>query len=344
MTPAKWERLRLGDFAPLQYGKSLPERRRANGPVPVFGSNGPVGVHDTALVTGPMTVIGRKGSVGRVHYASGGGWPIDTTFYVADDPKRDPYFTFALLSTLGLDQMNADSAVPGLNRNQAHDLLVMVPPLPLQRRIAAVLGALDDLIETNERLIDGGWSVMKNAYEKYATGADRLPMSEVLNLKYGKSLPSRCREAGPYPVVGSGGVVGSHSHGLVCGPGIVVGRKGSIGRLTWVDVDFFPIDTTFFVETELPFAYAFFMLSQLPLAQMNTDSAVPGLNRANALAQLVAVPGPAELDRFQRLSEPLIEMSRALTGEVDSLRTARSELLPLLMSGRVSPGEVDMGV
>ncbi len=340
-----WVQKPLPEVISLKRGYDLPTQRRRKGSIPVVGSFGITGSHDVAKERGPGVTIGRSGaSMGTTTYVERDYWPLNTALFVTDFKDNDPEWVFWALKATDFSSYNSGSAQPSLNRNLLGTIQLVVPPLPVQRRIAAVLGALDDLIETNERLVDSVWDLMKHAYEKYATDAARVPMSEVLDLKYGKSLPSKSREPGPYPVVGSGGVVGSHSHALVCGPGIVVGRKGSIGRLTWVDVDYFPIDTTFFVETELPSVYAYFMLSQLPLAQMNTDSAVPGLNRANALAQLVAVPGPAELDRFQRLTEPLIELRSALTGEVDSLRTARDELLPLLLSGRVSPGEVDLGV
>jgi len=149
----EWQETTIGDFAPFTYGKGLPESQRdSSGNKPVFGSNGIVGYHNRALTAGPTVVIGRKGTAGAVHYSFEACWPIDTTFYIVDD---DPYvlrFKYYLLKSLKLEHMNADSAVPGLNREAAHALKVVVPPLPEQRAIAAVLGALDDKIELNRRM------------------------------------------------------------------------------------------------------------------------------------------------------------------------------------------------
>lgn len=143
----------LGAFAPFSYGKGLPERdRNQDGQVPVFGSNGIVGYHDSPLTDGPTIVIGRKGTVGAVHYSPVPCWPIDTTFFVSDSDPAVLRFKYYLLKSLGLENMNADSAVPGLNRDAAHARQVRVSPLPEQRAIAHILGTLDDKIELNRRM------------------------------------------------------------------------------------------------------------------------------------------------------------------------------------------------
>ena len=70
-------------------------------------------------------------------------------------------------------------------------------------------------------------------------------MEDIFSLEYGRGLTEKDRERGNYPVYGSNGIVGFHSKYLVRGPGIIVGRKGTIGAATWSDKDFWPIDTTY---------------------------------------------------------------------------------------------------
>lgn len=142
-----WEKTTVGKWCPFTYGKGLPERDRAGGGVPVFGSNGVVGWHDVALVGGPGIVIGRKGTVGAVEYSPRPFWPIDTTYFVAASKDRDTRFTAALLSNLGLEERNSHSAVPGLSRDDAHSIEIEVPPLSIQRNISAVLGCLNDKVD-----------------------------------------------------------------------------------------------------------------------------------------------------------------------------------------------------
>ena len=147
----EWEASTVGDFCPFIYGKALPERSRMPGVFPVISSAGISGSHNEPLVTTGGIVIGRKGTVGSVTLSKSAFWPIDTAFYIADEPQRDLRFTYYLLKTLGLDRMNSDSAVPGLNRDNAHARTIFVPGLQEQRSIAHILGTLDDKIELNRK-------------------------------------------------------------------------------------------------------------------------------------------------------------------------------------------------
>lgn len=148
-----WQETTVGTFCPFLYGKGLPETVRKPGNIPVVSSAGIIGSHDESLVKTGGIVIGRKGTVGSLTLLDRPFWPIDTSFYVPDGPKqRDLRFTFYLLKTLGLHKMNSDSAVPGLNRDNAHQRIICVPELKEQKSIAAVLGALDDKIELNRRM------------------------------------------------------------------------------------------------------------------------------------------------------------------------------------------------
>ena len=79
-------------------------------------------------------------------------WPIDTTFFITGDDPDLLKFRYYALKVLPLQEMNSDSAVPGLNRDNAHACLVRVPDEAEQRAIAHVLGTLDDKIELNRRM------------------------------------------------------------------------------------------------------------------------------------------------------------------------------------------------
>ena len=153
----EWSPSTVGQFCPFKYGKNLPERDRQKGFIPVVSSAGIVGKHNSAHVESGGVVIGRKGTVGSVTLLEEPFWPIDTAFFVEDLPEvRNLRFTYYLLKTLGLEKMNTDSAVPGLNRDNAHALQISVPKLKQQREIADSLQALDDRItllrETNATL------------------------------------------------------------------------------------------------------------------------------------------------------------------------------------------------
>ena len=143
---AAWKKVTLGEICEFRYGKSLPEAARAGGRIPVFGSNGQVGLHDEALTSGPTIIIGRKGSFGEVNFSQVACWPIDTTYYVDESATNaDLRWLSYRLAALGLTTLNRAAAVPGLNREDAYRQPLLLPPVAEQRRIAAILDQADAL-------------------------------------------------------------------------------------------------------------------------------------------------------------------------------------------------------
>jgi type I restriction enzyme S subunit len=141
-----WPTVKLGDICEFRYGKALPADARNGGDVGVYGSNGVVGKHDRSLSDGPTIVIGRKGSYGEINYSVGRCWPIDTAYFIdSTATMQDLRWLSYRLAAMGLNAMNKSAAVPGLNREDAYRLELKLPPLPEQRRIAAILDQADAL-------------------------------------------------------------------------------------------------------------------------------------------------------------------------------------------------------
>ena len=176
-----WERRRVFDVCELAYGKSLTADSRMPGDYPVYGSAGEVGMHNNYLIEGPGIIIGRKGSVGTVYYEKRNFYPIDTSYYVIVKPENDLRFLYYKLQTLGLNRLNSDAAVPGLNRNVAYEQSSNFPPLPTQRKIAAILSVYDDLIENNLKRIR---LLEKKAQLHYKTLMQEMICSKVKREKY----------------------------------------------------------------------------------------------------------------------------------------------------------------
>jgi type I restriction enzyme S subunit len=117
-------------------------------------------------------------------------------------------------------------------------------------------------------------------------------LGEVLTLQRGFDLAEKRRIPGGVPIVSSSGITGYHSLAMVKPPGVVTGRYGTLGEVFYVDVDFWPLNTTLWVKDfkgNHP-RYISFLLQTLNLAHQNAAGAVPGLNR-NALHLLpIRVP------------------------------------------------------
>ena len=161
-------------------------------------------------------------------------------------------------------------------------------------------------------------------------------IGDLLELAYGKALKSTDRQEGTVPVYGSGGITGYHNAALVPHGSVIVGRKGTVGSLYWEDEPFFPIDTTYYVKpTNVPLIYCYYAMQTLGLDQMNTDAAVPGLNRENVYRLELVEPDSAVLEQFNETVSSLRKTihANALTSKL--LTRIRDTLLPKLLSGEL---------
>lgn len=142
----KYQLKHLGDVCTFTYGDALKESNREGGSIPVYGSNGIVGYHNKPLSVGETIIIGRKGSIGEIHFSKVPCWPIDTTYYI-DRTKMPCDFVWLcyILSALDLTRLNKSAAIPGLNREDAYEQTIPFPSLPEQQRIAAILQKADRL-------------------------------------------------------------------------------------------------------------------------------------------------------------------------------------------------------
>jgi restriction endonuclease S subunit len=160
-----------------------------------------------------------------------------------------------------------------------------------------------------------------------------VSLGEILSLEYGKALPERSRDGQGFPVLGSAGVVGWHSQALVQGPGIVVGRKGTAGSVVWVDEDFSPIDTTYWVrlkDMRITLDFAHLLLTAIDLPGICAQTGVPGLNRDRAYEVRTSIPPLPVQRRIVDLMAHLDDHLRHLRSEAAlarSLLDAESERL-----------------
>lgn len=152
--PRGWASSTLGEVLPIEYGKGLPEKKREAGEVRVYGSSGPVGIHNIALTEGPTIVIGRKGNVGAVHYSPEPCWPIDTVYFSEGSPNTNLRFLSYLLRSLQLARLDKSTAVPGLSRDDYSLVEAPVPPLREQSRIV-------DAIETQLTRLDAAVAALE---------------------------------------------------------------------------------------------------------------------------------------------------------------------------------------
>ncbi len=238
------------------------------------------------------------------------------------------------------------------------------PPLSTQRKIASILTAYDELIENNLRRIKILEEMAQALYREWFvhyrfpghekvrlvdSPLGKIPegwrvekLGNIIELNYGKGLPKEKRREGCVPVYGSSGIVGYHDRSIVDGPGIIVGRKGNVGSVFWSDTDFYPIDTVYYVSSELPLRYLFYDLQTRNF--INNDAAVPGLNRKQAYSLETILPTPELMDKFCNITEAFGKQASILRNKNEILRRTRDLLLPKLISGEIDVSELDIKV
>lgn len=229
-----------------------------------------------------------------------------------------------------------------------------------RQKIARILFCYDNLIENNLKRIKLLEELAQLTYEQWfirrefpgyestpvdpETGLprewDKKKLGDLITLNYGKALKADERHGGNVPVFGSSGEVGFHSESIVQGPGIIVGRKGTIGSVFWSDSDFYPIDTAFYVTSKMPLIYVYYQLQYVEF--INSDAAVPGLNRNSAYLMGCNIPPMKLMDKFSDSVKPLFASIKVLREQSQLLKEAREILLPRLMTGMIDIDQVQL--
>jgi len=162
--------MRIGDICEFVYGASLPKQNRIKGIVPVYGSNGQIDYHNKSITKDETIIVGRKGSIGEVHYSEIGCWVIDTAYYIKPLLKIDIKYLYHLLKTLKLSELNKASSIPGLNRDDVYNIDVNLPLLEEQNRIVKIiekkLKAVEKAKSANNEQINNCNLLKDKLYEK----------------------------------------------------------------------------------------------------------------------------------------------------------------------------------
>jgi type I restriction enzyme S subunit len=167
-------------------------------------------------------------------------------------------------------------------------------------------------------------------------------LRQLLSLEYGAALPAELRSGYGYPVFGSSGEVGRHTESLVSGPGVVVGRKGSVGKVSWADQPFWPIDTSYWVNcADQDKRWIYWLLSWLPLVELDSSTGIPGLNRNDVYELDVYEPPNTEKRLLVQILDTLDTTIRQTEAIIAKLKQVKQGLLhDLLTRGIDANGEL----
>lgn len=337
---------KLGDICEFKYGSSLPASVRSGDAFPVYGSNGVVGAHLQSLTDGPTIVVGRKGSIGEVNFSNGPCWPIDTTYFIdRTATKADLRWLSYALSGLRLGELNKATGVPGLNRNDAYEKLIFVPPVDEQRRIAAILDQADELRRKRQsalnRLNQLGQAIFIEMFGDPALnpkGLAKVELGELIKVSSGIGLTAANQNGGRYPVYGGNGVNGWHDQFTVPAGTVVIGRVGVYcGAVHVTDRDAWVTDNALVVTLKRPLNRTY-LATALKLANLNQyagRSAQPLVSGSRIYPVQVLHPTLEEQDSF----EARLLQAQALSVDYESASNHINRLFAALQN-RAFSGEL----
>jgi len=352
-----WNSISLGELCELHYGKGLPAAKRKSGDIPVYSSAGQIDFHDKALVDSEGIIVGRKGSIGTVYYSEKPFYPIDTTYFILPDKGYELRFLYYVLKTLGLEELNSDSAVPGLNRNQAYSQKILVPEKHTQRQISDVLTTYDELIENNLKQINLLEQAAQNIYKDWFVNM-RFPGHEVAEFDSKTGLPEGWKLEllsnqlktikrkgklkkdkylinGNYPVIDqSNSIIGGYSENKELVhfeplPMVIFGDHTR--RVKYVDFPFVSgADGTQLLypkNKELLPAYFYLAIKNIDLSNYHYARHFKFLKQNSIL-----IPDKNTLESFNNKIEPFLKKITLLNNYNSKLKEARDILLPRLMN------------
>lgn len=355
----EWKEVRLGDILNFRRGHDLPHSAMKPGNIPVAGSNGVIGYHDTATPIKPILTIGRSGNVGKPYFYEE-AWAHNTTLYVDDFKGNDPKFLYYLCQTMPFANFGGGSAVPTLNRNHIHPLETKIPvKVEDQRRIASILSSLDRKIELNNKinadLEEMAQAIFKNWFVDFEPFKDgkfvdselgMIPegwkvgtLEDLITIKYGKD--HKKLEDGTFPVYGSGGLMRFVNSWLYNGESVLIPRKGTLDNIMYVCEKFWTVDTMFFSVPKMDYVmkYVYNYIKRFDFSKMNEGTSVPSNTAARLNKMQILIPTHEVLEMYDETLCPIYNKRKMNDKESRTLSLLRDTLLPRLMSGELEVPE-----
>lgn len=241
-----------------------------------------------------------------------------------------------LVQSGGLEGLVRQVTIAHLNQRTLRQLPLALPPLDEQRRIVDLIAAVDDAVDAAEVEAGSLQSLLSQSMSMLIrNGPGRVRFADVVTLKRGFDLPVKDRVGGEVVVMSSSGAHGHHDVAMADGPGVVTGRSGTIGEVHLVNEPFWPLNTTLWVSDfhgNDP-RYVRYLLQTMDLKRHAGGSTVPSLNR-NVLSEIeVSMPDVPEQLVIVAQLRSMEDAAEAARLTAESLRTLRSNLLTVLLSG-----------
>lgn len=351
---SEWKKYALGEVcARLSSGKNISAKLLdSTAPYPVYGGNGIRGYTQTLNFSGECALVGRQGVYcGNVRYFKGDAYITEHALVVQAKSEHNTRYLAYLLSLMQLGRLSAQSAQPGISVRVLSVQEVVLPSLPTQRKIAAILSSLDDKIENNnaicKNLEEQAAALYKSWFVDFEPFGGKKPQSwkeaslkDLVEIKYGKD--HKKLNDGMVPVYGSGGEMRRVETAIYSDESVLIPRKGSLNNVIYASDPFWTVDTMFYTRMRINNVckYVHQFIKRINLEGLNAGSAVPSMTTEILYSLKVHLPTYDVLDHFEALVKPMYEMRHCTMQQNITLASLRDALLPKLLSGEVEVDKV----
>ncbi|MBO7345814.1 MAG: restriction endonuclease subunit S [Clostridia bacterium] len=365
---------RLSDIYDFQYGKGN-ENPDNGGMYPVYGSNGIIGGYDK-FNSEDSPVIGHIGAnAGSVVFAKGKHFVTYNGVICKIKDCADKMYGYYALLTSNLKKIAFGSAQPFVSYNSLNRILIYLPNIEKQKRIADILSAYDELIENNNKRIKILEQMAENLYKEWFVRF-RFPGHEKVALK--KQTPSgwvissnqtdmRCPKNWSYdkfanlgsfirgknitaaemidgdiPVVSAGiEPSGYHNKQNITGNSLTISASGAnAGYLKYNLTDIWAADCSYFQDDKkLWFVYNALKFLQPVISNLQVGAAQPHVYPKNINKLCTIIPDDETIEMYCDKVDTIYEQIKVLNKNNDNLIKQRDMLLPRLMSGKLEVRE-----
>ena len=343
-----WHEVRLGDVCKFQNGKKRPKEL---GKYPVFGGNGILD-YTNQFNSNVGVIVGRVGAYcGSVFLSKEKCWVSDNAILGMNTSDTDIIYLYYLLKGLNLNAKHIGSGQPLITQDILNNIKISLPPLDVQKKIAGVLGALDDKIELNNKINASLEQQMYTLVEQNILNIEtKISLDELCNVFTGRKNANEFEKNGVNKFFTCGPEALTINSFIYNGPAIIVSGNGAYtGRTRFYNGKFDLYQRTYActIKENIKSDYIYILY---PILKLQLEKKLMGGTHGSAIPYIVMndiakfqVPfNEAIFNKIAPMCKAMIDKIQANEAENEKLSALRDTLMPRLMNGEIDVSKVDI--
>jgi len=354
----EWEYRTLGDAVKKGSSNiSLNKIKDEEGNYPVYGAKGfAKNISFFQQEKEYLAIIKDGAGIGRISKHPKQSSVLATMQYLIPKDGFDIDFIKYFLNSVDFEKHRKGSTIPHIYFKDYKLEPFPILSLPGQKRIVAILdkafAGISLAVANAEKNLANARelfeSYLNNIFTQKGDGWEETTVGEQITLQRGFDITKKQQNPGNIPVVSSGGIKSFHDTALINAPGVVIGRKGTLGKVYYLNDNFWPHDTTLWVKSfneNLP-RFVYYFLKSIDVKSLDTGTANPALNRK--YVHLIQVNWPIAskqitlVEKLDNLSKDIECLVTIYQKKLNSLNELKQSILKKAFSGELTQREINV--